>query len=267
MRTRCPALFRRAVPALFLVVGLGAGPLLAACSGGGPVGPSAASATTTATGAGPGSPTSAQPSPPAVPTGLVALWPFTAPDQVLTWQAAYRSAGDQPWHLDVGRTAIAFAHDHLGYTDVDRVTSRAVDGADARIGVGAAGEDGRDHAIGVLHLVRFGVERDAPWVVVGSEDRDLTLTSPRYGAAVTSPFTVGGRITGVDESLRVVVLGPASATPLAVVGGLPAGGQDTPWTTTVRFDARSGSVLVVAVSTGGHLMTVERFAITAVRVA
>ena len=249
MRTRCPALLRYAVVTMLAATLLTAVPALAGCASG------------TSGTSGTGGPAAS----PALPAGLVAL--FTAPDQVLTWQATYRSAGEQPWHLDVGRTAIAFAHDHLGYADVDRVTTRRVNGADARIGVGAAGEDGRDHTIGVLHLVRFGAEPDAPWVVVGSEDSYLTLTSPRYGATVGSPLIVGGRIAGVDESLRVVVLGPTSAASLGTVEGLPAGGQNTPWTTTVRFAAPSGTVLTVAVSTGGHLMTVERFAITAVRVA
>lgn len=247
-----------------LVVLLVALPVLSGCARDPVAPPSTPSATSTP--AGPTSPTRSSTADPSVPAGLVALWPFTTPDQVRTWQAAYRSTGRQPWHLDVERTAISFAHDHLGYSDLDRVTTRSVAGADARIGVGARGEDGRDHTVAVLHLVRFGTDPDAPWVVVGSEDTFLTLTTPRYGATVTSPLTVAGRITGVDESLRVAVVGPASPTPLGVVTGLPAGGENTPWTTPVRFAAPSGTVLTVAVSTGGHLMAVERFAITAVRV-
>ena len=209
---------------------------------------------------------------------LVPLWPFTTLAQVGTWQAAYRSSGSQPWHLDAGRTAMTFTRDHLGYTDVDRVSSLAVRGPDAHVGVGWSDPESSRHTVAVLHLVRYGSGADAPWVVVGSDDTDLTLSTPRYGSTVTSPLRVGGVVTGVDESLRIIVLGPTSPTPLGVVSGLPAGGQRTPWSATVRFtlpsttssgtptSAKSGTVVTIAVSTGGHLKGVERFAVTAARV-
>lgn len=208
------------------------------------------------------SPTATSPVP--SPAGLVPVWPFTTLAQVAAWQQAYRSGGQQPWHLDVERTALSFTRGHLRYTEIDRVTTRSVNGGDARIGVGWNDENGAPHTVAELHLVRFGPGQDAPWVVVGTEDTYLTLTAPRYGATVTTPLAVGGRITGVDESLRVVVLGESN-TPLAEVTGLPAGGERTPWTTTVRFSAPRGTVLTIAVSTGGHLKSVERFALTAVR--
>jgi hypothetical protein len=199
-------------------------------------------------------------------SGLVPLWPFTTLAEARAWQAAYRSGGSQPWHLDAGQTALAFTRGHLGYTDVDRVTSHRIQDGDAHIGVGwrVSGQS-RTHSVAVLHLVRLGSGSDAPWVVVGSDDTVLSLTTPRYGSAVTSPLRVGGRITGVDESLRVLVLGSRSATPLFASPGLPAGGERTPWSTTVRFRAPHGSVLTIAVSTGGHLTRVEDFALTAVR--
>jgi len=211
--------------------------------------------------------TSASTSATTVPAaGLVPLWPFTTSAQVSAWQAAYRASGREPWHLDPGRTALDFTRLHLGYAEVDRVSSLAVQGGDAHVGVGWSDPESAKHTVAVLHLIRSGSGADAPWVVVGSDDTDLTLTVPRYGSTVSSPLAVGGVITGVDESLRVVVLGPTSATPLGVMAGLPAGGTRTPWAATVRFAARSGSVLTVAVSTGGHLRSVERFAVTAVRV-
>lgn len=199
---------------------------------------------------------------------LIPLWPFTTSAEVRDWQAASRSHGSQPWHLDAGATALAFTRGALGYTDVDRVTSRSVSATDARIGVGYRLPGGtRTHTAAVLHLIRFGTGRDAPWVVVGSDDLQLTLDTPRYGSVVTSPLHVGGRITGVDENLRVVVLAPASARPLVTSAGLPAGGNRTPWSTTVAFHPPHGTVLTIAVSTGGHLKRVELFAVTAARVA
>jgi len=230
-----------------------------------------AGAATTGTAAPAGAPAASAGASGGVPTftarGLVPLWPFTTAAQVRTWQDAYRGGGHQPWHLDPGRTALTFTRAHLGYGEIDRVTTLAVSGGDARVGVGWTDPETDLYAVAVLHLVRYGTGGDAPWVVVGSDDTDLTLDTPRYGGTVGSPLRVGGVISGVDESLRVIVLGPTSPTPLGVVQGIPAGGTRTPWSATVRFAAAPGTVLTVAVSTGGHVKGVERFAITAVRAA
>jgi hypothetical protein len=244
---------------------------LTACSGG-----SAGTATTVAATSSAPSPASSATSPAPSPSdalpdvatpaaGLVPLWPFTTATQAAEWQKAYRAGGTQPWHLDPEQTALAFTRDHLGYREVDRVTSRTVRGGDARLGVGWNDPETRESTVAVLHLIRLGSGADAPWVVVGTDDTRLTLDTPRYGATAGSPVTVGGLITGVDESLRVVVLGPTSSRPLGTVPGIPAGGERTRWSTSVRFTAPAGTVLTVAVSTGGHLKDVEAFAITALR--
>jgi hypothetical protein len=196
---------------------------------------------------------------------LVPLWPFTSVAQAQNWQTAFRSGGQQPWHLDVEQTALTFTRNHLGYTEVDRITSRAVHGADARIGVGWSSPNEATATVAVLHLIRLGAGQDAPWVVVGTDDSRLVLQRPGYGSAVTSPLRVGGVITGVDESLRIRVLAPTSSRPLGEVGGVPAGGEHTPWSATLTFSAPAGTVLTLAVSTGGHLKNVEQFAVTAVR--
>ena len=52
--------------------------------------------------------------------------------------------------------------------------------------------------------------------------------------------------------------------PVGAVSGLPAGGQNAPWTATVPFDESEHGVFTIAVATGGHIAPVERFAITAV---
>ena len=98
----------------------------------------------------------------------------------------------------------------------------------------------------------------------GARDGTLSITAPGYGAAVSSPLTVGGRITGVDEALRVAVIDGNGRT-LGRVSGVPAGGGNTPWSVAVGFARPAGGVLTVVVSTGGHVAEVERFAITAVR--
>lgn len=100
--------------------------------------------------------------------------------------------------------------------------------------------------------------------MVGTNDTSLTLTTPRYGSSVSSPVTVGGRITGVDEALQIKVIGRTGAV-VAKAGPLMAGGENRPWTATVGIDHSPGQLLVVAVSTGGHLKAVERFAVTGIR--
>ena len=203
---------------------------------------------------------------PVLHSGYLPLWPFGTGRQVLAWQDAYRRTGSQPWHRSAERTALSFARGYLGYIEIDRTTTRTGTSTDARVGVGWAEPDGHAVTVGVVHLLRFGPGPDAPWEVVGTKDSVLSLTSPRYGSTVGRSFTVGGRITGVDESLVVQVRALPSGTVLAESAPLPAGGEDTPWSTRIRVDVPRGTVVTVSVSTGGHLMGVEAFAVTGVRV-
>ncbi len=194
------------------------------------------------------------------------LWPFQGVSDAATWQASYRATGAQPWHLDPAQTALAFTRDFLGYREIDRVVGTIErSGREAWVPVGAAPVSGQAHAAAVLHLARIGAAPNPPWEVVGSRDTTLTLTAPRYGAPVVSPVTVGGRITGVDENLQVQVRTLSGLAGRAA--NIPAGGLRAPWSATVAFSAPSGTVLTVAVSTGGHLRAVERFSITGLRVA
>ncbi len=196
----------------------------------------------------------------------VPLWPFRGVADAAAWQASYRATGAQPWHLDPAQTALAFTRDFLGYREIDRVVGTIErSGREAWVPVGAAPVSGQAHAAAVLHLARIGAAPNPPWEVVGSRDTTLTLTTPRYGASVVSPVTVGGRITGVDENLQVQVRSLSGLAGRA--SNIPAGGLRTPWSATVAFSAPSAAVLTVAVSTGGHLRAVERFAITGLRVS
>jgi hypothetical protein len=198
--------------------------------------------------------------------GYQLLWPFAGQAQAAEWQRSYRSGGHQPWHLDPGTTALGFTQGYLGYAGIDRVVRRAVGGREAKVAVGYRLPDGRLATAAVVHLIRLGSGGDAPWEVVGTLDTSLSLTTPPYRSVVSSPMTVGGRITGVDESLTIQVRTLDHAAPVGQVGGIPAGGQDTPWSARVPLRAPAGTVLTVAVATGGHVAGVERFAITGVRV-
>ncbi|MEV7419113.1 hypothetical protein [Streptomyces sp. NPDC089919] len=223
----------------------------------GPVSPAAATST---------GPASAAPADHGLGPGLQPLWPFSTLAQAQAWQRSYREGGHQPWHLDAPATALAFVQGHLGFKDMDRISSRSVNGRDARIGVGLGSpEEARRGTAAVLHLVRYGTGPDAPWEVVGTDDTTLSLTVPAYGAKAASPLRVGGRITGVDESVRVQVRQPSTPTPLGSTCCTSAGGTNTPWTATVSYTHATDPVLTVVATTGGHLADVERFALTAVR--
>ena len=244
--------------------------------------PSAASTTTTAprvtTSTGPGVTTSTTTGSTAPPTttptgpagaslgGYQPLFPFATPADVETWRRSYEAGGHDPWHLDSGLVAVAFAG-WLGYPQIDTVTGSRTDRTGAHVAVGfRTGETGdRTSTAAVVHLVRWGSAPDAPWEVVGTDDTTFTVTAPRYGAAVASPVRVGGRISGVDESIRVEVRSALSSSVVGSACCLPAGGDATPWSETVSFAAPAGSLLVIAAQTGGHVAAVERFAVTAVR--
>lgn len=196
--------------------------------------------------------------------GSAMLWPFPDRAAAAQWQRSFRSGGSQPWHLDSTATALGFTQGYLGFTGIDRVTSKESNGGEEWIGVGYAVPGGnREATAAVLHLVRIGTGEDAPWEVVGTRDAYLAVDTPAYGSAATWPLTVGGTVTGVDESLHVRVLGPAGAAADSCCA--PAGGENARWTVQVPLQTPRTGDLTVVVATGGHVVDVERFAITAVR--
>lgn len=212
-----------------------------------------------------GSPTGSA-TPPAAPAfGYQPLWPFAGVADARDWQQSYRSGGHQPWHLDAGQVALAFTQGYLGYANVDKVVGTSAAGDATWVSVGFDNPNGQPVTAAVLHLVRISTGSDAPWEVVGTKDSTLSLTKPRYGSTVRSPVTVGGRITGVDENVTVAVHELDLNTLVGQSSGVPAGGDNAPWSTTVFMHPVSGSVLTIAASTGGHVAAVERFAVTGVR--
>jgi hypothetical protein len=193
------------------------------------------------------------------------MWPFTSESDAAAWQQAYRNSGKQPWHLDPGQTALSFTNGFLGFDEIGLVVSKAVRGDEAFVSVGYRADNNPPSVAAVIHLARLGQGADAPWEVVGTRDRSLTLTQPRYGAVAGSPLTVGGRITGVDESIRVDVRQVSTSARLGTFCCVPAGGERQPWSAQVTFQGATDPAVVIAASTGGHYQGVEIFAITAIR--
>ena len=179
--------------------------------------------------------------------------------------AAYRAKGARPEFADPGPTALAFAR-FLGYTEVDRVTGTTTDAKGAHVSVGSlVPETQRASTAAVVHLVRYLPGGDAPWEVVGTDDTTFSLTAARIRRVGGSPLAVGGRITGVDESIRVQVRQLHGDAPLGEQCCLAAGGDDSPWSGQVTFSAPDDPILMVAASTGGHVRSVERFTVNGVR--
>lgn len=274
-RTCAPGPLRRWPPVVVGMAGVSAALLvLAACSSTStPVRSTTASSTASKpTIARPGTSNGASPAPTSPPASSLGanlpLFPFATAQAIGEWQQSYLSGGHQPWHLDAGQTALAFAA-WLGYQNIDTVIGAVTDqnGAHVSVGFHPGGIADRTSTSAVVHLVRWGAGSAVPWEVVGTDDTTFSLDRPSYGASVTSPVQVGGRITGVDENIKVQVRSASAASGLGGFCCRPAGGSARPWSATVTFTAAPRTVLTIAAQTGGHVAAVERFAVTAVRVA
>ena len=191
------------------------------------------------------------------------LWPFPNTAAAEAWRSS-ATKGTQPWHASADETALMFTQGFLGFTELDVVTSHTGSATDVHVGVGGPTEGARTSTAAIVHMVRFGPAADAPWEVVGTDDTTLSLTTPRYGASVGNTFRVGGQISGVDENIHVQV---RQMTEPSLIGDrccLPAGGEGQTWSTSVTIHDASDPVATVVAWTGGHLRSVERFAVTAV---
>lgn len=199
----------------------------------------------------------------ATPTAYQPMFPFGSPTEAADWQQS-GGATRQPDRLDAGKTALAFAQ-FLGYTDIDRVVSVANDAKGAHVSVGYDSEGSRLGTAAVVHLIRYGAGTTAPWEVVGTDDTDFTIDTPRYGATVSSPFAVGGVITGIDESITVHVQQLHANGNFDEQCCIAAGGTKMRWSGSLTFAQPTDPVLIVSAVTGGHIQANERFAVTAVK--
>jgi hypothetical protein len=251
-----------------LAAAVAAGVLAAGC--GAASGPSSASHPVTSHSPAPSSApaTTAAPSPAPTPSpfGYQPLFPFASMADAQAWETNSAPNGHQPWHLDASATALAFTQGYLGFSQISKVAAVTVSGGDARVTVGLKLPNGKVNHAAIIHLVKFGSGRYAPWEVVGTDDTTLTLDIPAYGSTATSPVRIGGKITGVDENLRAEVHQLGSGGPVGSYCCQPAGGQASPWSLTVPFHAASGQLITIVVHTGGHVAAVERFAVTGVLV-
>jgi hypothetical protein len=193
----------------------------------------------------------------------VPLWPFVSVAAATRWQREEGKAGHQPWHLDAGQVAVAFTRQYLKFTGVDRVIRKTVTADDAHVSLGLIVEGTTAGTAAVIHLVRIGSGAGQPWEVVGTDDTaEFSLTTPRYGSTVSGAITVGGRITGIDESIRVTAR--QLSGPVASYCCRPAG-DPGPWSVPLRLIRVQPGPITIVAATGGHVADVERFTVTGVR--
>jgi hypothetical protein len=193
------------------------------------------------------------------------LWPFASQDDADRWLRDGEATGNATWHADPAITALSFAQDFLGFSEIDRSTTVTEHADEAWVGVGYASPSGEPTTAATIHLARFGTAPNAPWEVVGSRDDTLTLSTPPYGSTVGTEIEAGGTITGVDESLHLQVRQSTEKNALGDYCCVPGGGQSRPWSATFSTSPPQPGALTLVVWTGGHVATVERFAITGLR--
>jgi hypothetical protein len=193
------------------------------------------------------------------------LWPFASQEEADRWLREGAADGDAPWHANPATTALLFAQDYLGFTEIDRTTSVTEHVDEAWVGVGYLLPSGESTTAATIHLARFGTAPDAPWEVVGSRDDALTLSTPPYGSTVGTVIVAGGTITGVDESLHLQVRQSTQDDVLGDYCCLSAGGESRPWSATLSTSPPQPGALTLVVWTGGHVADVEQFAVTGLR--
>jgi hypothetical protein len=154
-----------------------------------------------------------------------AIWPLTSQAQAEQWDLASTA-----WDLrDSKATAEHFVSDYLGLRGVT-VTQSCV--SCEVLGLEVAGR-----LVGEVTVAHYSLSGGTHlFTVVGVAGTDLTVTSPGAGAAVVSPTTVTGRITGVDEHVDVRLLDETGAE--IARGGAQAGAA-VPWSATLTW-RRSG---------------------------
>jgi hypothetical protein len=152
-----------------------------------------------------------------------AIWPFASHDQAQAWR---QDPSTKPWAASNLGVAQHFVDDYLRLTDVHLV--QTCNSCDV---VEIANADGKQ--VGTVGLVREDDGTPRAYSVAGVMfDPSFAVTSPAEGARASSPLTVSGTITGVDENVVIRLLsqdGRGLGTAAA-----PAG-SGAPWSTTLSW--------------------------------
>lgn len=176
---------------------------------------------------------------------LPIVWPLTTQREINFWRA---NPASRPALRSAETAAKEFVLRYLALEDVRVELSDAAQGGVSLWSVSrliVPGDERSRVFIATVWVKAGSVEEDgpqAPYLVSHVESGDgvesLTITSPTNAWTVTSPVTVKGTVTGVDESVRVEVRAhnPAGAAGYVELAKafVPAGAEQ-PWETTLTF--------------------------------
>jgi hypothetical protein len=174
-----------------------------------------------------------------IPLDRPAIWPFTTQAQASSWVDDH---GSVPWAengLEVGRHFVA---DYLGLKEVHV--------AQTCVSCDVLHLDVNGRSVGEITLGRIGAgfasgQGTHVYTVLAVGGTDLTVTTPKAGAGITSPTSVTGRITGVDEHVQLRLLSTEGRE--LATGGAQAGSA-VPWSATLtwsRTDWSAGAIVGV----------------------
>jgi hypothetical protein len=157
-----------------------------------------------------------------------AVWPFTSAAQAMAWT----SGGSYPWADNSLEVTKHFVSDHLALTGLTAVqTCLSCEVVELRA------SDGRKAAeVALTHFDTNAGRR--VYTVVAVDGGDLTVTRPTSGAAISSPTSVSGRITGVDENVQLRLV--TAAGKQIATGAAPAGSA-VPWQGSLSWSDTSWS--------------------------
>lgn len=157
-----------------------------------------------------------------------AIWPFTSDADARAWE---QDPGERAWASSEQQVAQRFARDVLHLEQVTAVPDQD------RMSLRQGGVE-----VGVARLAH---REHGPWTVRSVDGGDLTVTAPTPGAAVVSPTTVVGRISGVHQNVQLQLV-TTDGRRLAEAGA-PAG-QEVPWQGTLSWtdaDWSTGGIIGV----------------------
>lgn len=185
------------------------------------------------------------------------IWPFGDYKQADAWRSS-GTTGSASWHEDAAATAKSYVQNVLGFSELDDfmpISARATSN-EAYVTAGYMPSSGMPRVFATLHLVRYGLNTDSPWEIVGTEDNqnDLTIDQPAYGKGFGSPVPVSGTVTGGATSVVVTIINQQGEQ-VAPAHTPDSAGDGTAWRTEFSFDGTgSGAtvfvVVAVAVSPG-----------------
>jgi hypothetical protein len=171
-----------------------------------------------------------------------AIWPFTSKAQADDWKADH---GTRPWANDKQQLVQHFVTDYLGLKDVYAGEPCGTCTKVPLMDTPTPGASTADVGLVELTADQTGGGFNGPFSVLGVTSPTLKVTAPT--APITSPTTVGGTITGVDESIRLSLVTAEGKT---IATGQTMAGSGAPWSASLTWTDTSWTRGALVATTG-----------------